>query len=36
MLDVLSEIWTNNIYRKLILSAIVLLTSIGFRRLLHS
>ena len=35
MFDVLSEIWANDVYRKLILSAIALLTSIGFRRLLH-
>ena len=35
MFDVLSEIWANALYRKLILSAIVLVTSIGFRRLLH-
>ena len=35
MFDVLSEIWANDVYRKLILSAIVLLMSIGFRRLLY-
>lgn len=35
MFDVLSDIWANDVYRKLILSAIVLLMSIGFRRLLY-
>lgn len=35
ILDTLSEIWANNVYRKLILSAIVLLMSIGLRRLLY-
>jgi small-conductance mechanosensitive channel len=35
MFDVLSEIWANDVYRKLILSAIVLLASFGLRRLLY-
>jgi small-conductance mechanosensitive channel len=35
MFDVLGEIWANDVYRKLILSAVVLLASFGFRRLLH-
>lgn len=35
MVDTLSTIWANPVYRKLILSVFVLLMSMGIRRLLH-